>query len=242
MSAFAALQALIGKTFHDDQEEPFELTFYPGCSKEEIAQFESVLPCPLPQDIREMLSFCRGFEGGPVERVVFLGEDGVPEEPFFHPIDICPDGFGNAWVVDLTPKAEEFGPIYFWCHDPPVLAYQCASLAEFLVQVKQMCESPEENPIEEVSRFAVFKLWGDNRHLMPQPEAAASSDPDLSRFALTLGSDWLVCDLRKPKLGDGFAWGHRDLEELVRHETLPLFACQMKSKRGLIQRLFGGKS
>jgi cell wall assembly regulator SMI1 len=241
MSAFEALQALVGRTYRDEEGEPFELTFYPPCSKAEIAQFEARLPCPLPEDIREMLAFSRGFEGGPIERVEFLGEDGVPEHPFFCPIDIMPDGFGNAWVIDLTPDTKEFGPISFWCHDPPVFAYQCASLREFLVQIRRLCESPEDNPIEEVRANAVFELWGDNSHLISQPEAAESADGVLRAFAQTLGPDWRICDLRRAKTGDGFAWGHRDLEEVKRHGTLPIFACQDKPKRSLIQRLLGRK-
>ena len=50
-------------------------------------------------------------------------------------LPIAADGSGNFWVLDLTPDTVEVAPVFFHCHDAPVLLYQAPDLATFLDEV-----------------------------------------------------------------------------------------------------------
>src|SRR5687768_9328666 len=117
----------------DEDGELIQLTLLPPMTDDELEQLRSRLPCVLPEHIRDLLKFCRGFEGSPADPVDLAGE--LPYEQveiFPHGLPIAGDGFGNFWVVDLNANSGDFGPIYFACHDPPVIALQSISLAKFL--------------------------------------------------------------------------------------------------------------
>lgn len=53
-------------------------------------------------------------------------------------VDMAHDGFGNYWVADLTSRSTEWGPIYFACHDPPVVVFQSPNLSHFLAEVLKL--------------------------------------------------------------------------------------------------------
>lgn len=242
MTPLAALKDLLDRTYLDEEGEPFTIELLPPCSDFEIENFAKSLPLPLPDEIRELLAFARGFFGGPVDLVAFMGDEGMEDGILCHPIWMTPDGMGNYWVVDLTPESKVWGPVYFWCHDPPVLVYQCASLTEYLKAVKRMCQSPESNPIDDVSLEATMHIWKTNPGLIAQADAVKSSDPVLRSFAETMNANWWICDLRNARPGDGFAWGRPGAgDELDRADYLPLFGYDMRPKPSLWKRLgFGG--
>jgi hypothetical protein len=103
--------------------EPVRLELLPPLSDSERTAFEGRLPCPLPSEVRELLSVCSGFEGSAVDLVDFTGVRCLftYEAVFPHGLPIAADGFGNFWVVDLLPTSQGWGPIYFACHDAPVI-------------------------------------------------------------------------------------------------------------------------
>jgi len=43
-------------------------------------------------------------------------------------------GCGNFWVVDLMADSKAWSPIYFACHDPPVILLYSTSFDRFLVE------------------------------------------------------------------------------------------------------------
>jgi hypothetical protein len=45
----------------DGIEDRFELK--PALTEQELATFEGSLPCPIPEEVREVLRFARGFDG-----------------------------------------------------------------------------------------------------------------------------------------------------------------------------------
>src|SRR5262245_17846478 len=120
--------------FTSEDGDPFRVELLPGLSETELREFASKLPCPLRADVRELLAFCRGLEGSALDVVDFTGRDlSFEYEPAFpHGLPIGGDGFGNFWVVDLQPHSREFGPIYFACHDAPVILFQSPHLEHFL--------------------------------------------------------------------------------------------------------------
>jgi hypothetical protein len=106
------LKEMEGTVFanEDGLKDPFRLR--PPLSEQELQSFEAGLPCRLPEEIRELLRFCRGFDG-----VLSYGVDFAPppfglEDIFPSARELAADGFGNFWVVDLTSESTFFRPSF----------------------------------------------------------------------------------------------------------------------------------
>jgi len=97
------LQSAAGTTLinEDGMREEFRLLHL--LNEDELRALMSAIPCPLPDEMREMFATTRGFEGGAPETVDFAGLPGGFgfEEIFPAPVAIAPDEFGNYWIVDL---------------------------------------------------------------------------------------------------------------------------------------------
>lgn len=224
-----------------EDNEPLALRLSPPLSDAEIDAFAETLPCPLPDDVRELLSYCRGFDGLTFEPVDFTGRDMAygDESVFPFPLPIATDGFGNHWVVDLTPESTAFGPLYFSCHDAPVVLLQCQTLSEFLVELFKMYSPPHQSLVDDVHDDRIRDIWGTNPDVLDHETCLKSPDPILSGFAATLDSTWQIIDLRNAKSGDGFSWGRYGSQTMVqRFGYYPVFAYQIR--KGFFRRLFGG--
>ncbi len=219
--------------------ESVDFVLSPGLSAFEIAKLEAELPCTIPPSIRELLEFCRGFSG-PVELVDFTGAsfDVELSDMFPHGLPIAADGFGNFWVADLAPDSRDVAPIYFHCHDAPVLLYQSASLSDFLAELFKLAEPPFASLVDDVHEDRLFQVWRDNPGVATFEECVASSDDVLKAFAERLDETYLVIDMRESEIGFGFSWGRYGPQTVVRrHGTEPVFAYQIK--RGWVSRLLG---
>ena len=143
------------------------------------------------------------------------------EELFPAGVPIAHDGAGNFWVRDGTP-------VFFLCHDPPVVLYQSAEVETFL----------SEPSLDEE---ALFNVWRTNPCTLDHA-AALAGDEELRAFAAELDERFVFVDLRAPVRGDGFSWGrYGPRTELRRHGAARLFACaepEPKPRR----RLFGRRS
>jgi hypothetical protein len=157
-------------------------------------------------------------------------------------ISIAGDGCGNFWVVDLTTSSTTWGPIYFACHDPPVIAYQAADLREFVEQWLRLGNRDKTSTLGRTFDAAVTRIWGENPGVITFEAGVASSDPSLGAFARSLGDSFVLVDLRRARVGDGFSWGRFGPDTVVRrHGASALFAYQKPPpKKSLLQRLFGG--
>src|SRR5215203_452540 len=133
-------------TLIDEDGEVVTLELFPGLSDTELQDFANRLPCRIPPEIAELLGACRGFYGT-VEQVEFTGRDLMFEfeQVFPDGLPIAADGYGNFWVVDLLPGTTRWGPIYFACHDAPVILYQADSLERFLEELFRMFEPPHQS-------------------------------------------------------------------------------------------------
>jgi hypothetical protein len=164
---------------------------------------------------------------GPVE-IDFTGDSFSVEldELFRSGLPIAHDGSGNFWVLDRAPA--EAGPVFFLCHDPPVVLYQSADL--------ETCLSEPS-----LDRDALLTVWRTNPGTLDHA-AALAGDDELRAFAEALDDRFVFVDLRAPGSGDGFAWGrYGPRTELRRHGSARLFACaepEQKPRR----RLFGRRS
>lgn len=247
MTAKEVLKSARDEIFKDEDGNSYSLTLRPGLSVEELREFEKRFPKPIPDDIRELLVYCRGFEFNPVEDVDFTGNLSFEDTSAFPcGVPIVPDGCGNFWVVDVSPETGAWGPVFYAAHDPPVYVYQSPNLESFLSDLIKLDHSRrqgEQNAIDLVHKEASLNVWRKNPGLLSTQQARASGDEMLRAFVDQLGDAFEICDLRRAEVGAGFSLGRARAEPGVRRfgDTL-LFAVEKKQQsRGLLSRLFGSK-
>ena len=226
-------------TLIDEDGNVVTLELFPGLSDEELQDFANRVPCRIPPEIAELLGACRGFYGT-VEQVEFTGRDLMFEfeAAFPYGLPIAADGYGNFWVVDLLPAAIKWGPIYFACHDAPVILYQADSLDQFLRELFRMFEPPHQSLIDDVHEDRLAHVWQTNPGVLSHEQCLRSEDPILSAFARELDESFQIIDLRLAKPGDGFSWGrYGPKTQIQRFGTHAMFAC--KKPKSIISRLLG---
>ena len=233
MTLLQIIKEIQSQTF-TDEDGPFEVEWFPGMTEEEVQAFSRSLPRPLFEDVRELLSYTRGFCGLTADVVDFTGRDILfaQEAIFPHGIPIASDGCGNFWVVDLTPSSTTYGPVYFACHDPPIILFQSADLASFLEELINCYRPPFESSIDAVHQDRLHRVWRTNPGVISTTEARSSTDEHLVQFASTLDSSWSIIDLREAEVGFGFSWGrYGPRTELRRLGDLPIFAYRKPTRR-----------
>jgi hypothetical protein len=213
----------------DGIEDRFELK--PALTEQELATFEGSLPCPIPEEVREVLRFARGFDGvlGGVSFAGLPAGFGL-EQIFPHAVALAGDGFGNFWVVDLTRESMSWGPILYACHDAAVVVFQTDSLLHFLQEVIRYGNKPWKSEIDDVHESLSDRIWRENPGVLSFSQCIDSEDQDLKAFATSLDETWQLIDLRNPNLGDGFSWGRYGPKTVNRRfEEKRIFAYQKKS-------------
>lgn len=221
----------------EEDGEPVPLRLLPGLTGPELQAFAATLPCPLPPHVEELLRHCRGLDGA-LDVVDFTGGlEFEHEDVFPHGLPVAGDGFGNFWVVDLHSHATDLGPIYFACHDAPVILCQAATLAEFLAELFRMYRPPHKSLVDDVHEDRLAKVWRSNPGVLTYEECLASADPVLAGFAAQLDASFQIIDLRTARPGDGFSWGRYGPRTVIKRcGALPVFAYQ--KREGILRRLF----
>ena len=224
----------------DGDEVSFELA--PPVSEPDLDRIATELGVPLPRDLRALLAHTAGIDGGPLEQIDFTGEDLAFEAQDLFPsgLPIAHDGFGNFWVLDLTPADAETAPVFFTCHDPPVVLYQSPDIGHFLHEAFRMLVPPHASLVDDVHEDRLFKVWRENPGTLGHG-AALERDEELRAFAAELDERFIFVDLRSPQIGMGFSWGRfGPRTEVRRHGYERLFAyAQPEKKPGLLRRVFG---
>ena len=239
MSSLEIIRQAQADRLIDEDGQVVTLELLPGLSQAELHDFARQVPCPVPQEIEELLGACRGFYGT-IEQVDFTGRDldFEFEAAFPFGLPIAVDGYGNFWVVDLHPHTARWGPVYFVCHDAPVILYQADSLDHFLSELFRMYEPPHQSLVDDVHEDRPSHVWRMNPGVLSDEQCLQSDDPILSAFARELDDSFQIIDLRRAKPGDGFSWGRYGPRTVVkRFGTHAVFAYQ--KPKGLISRLFG---
>lgn len=216
----------------DEDGHAVPLELLPGLSGTEIATVQDEYPVPLPDELVRLMEFTSGAPA-------LLGLDLTGRShsieisellPAGHPL--AADGFGNFWMLDLTPDTTDVAPVFFACHDAPVLLYQAPDLASFVDQLVRCYEPPHRSLIDDVHEDRLFHVWRDRPGAVPQPEAAVSPDAALREFAETLDASWTIVDLRRREVGMGVAWGrHGPRTRLARHGWDRIFAYAPHARR-----------
>lgn len=155
---------------------------------------------------------------------------------------IASDGCGNYWVVDLCPGAKKWGPIYFCCHDAPVMLLQAATVNQFVSEVLKLYTPPHESLVESIREDRLFEVWRKNPGVISHADALASPDTEIRNFASGLEASSEIVDLRNAPIGLGFSWGrYGPRTEITHFGALPIFAYRRPEKTSLMSRLFGRK-
>jgi hypothetical protein len=218
--------------------EEVALVLGPPATADEVAALQQRCGGSLPRELREVLAVTRSIEG-PLERIDFLGVSGGMEVPGMPAaLELAGDGCGNFWVADLTPESSDVVPVFFACHDPPVVVLQSASIGDFLSEVFRRLAPPHESLIDGVHDDRAFEVWSSDHGALTHQEALAAGD-HLAAFARSLDhSDYLIYDLRNAPPGQGFAWGRAGpTAQVLRHGQQRIFAVDQRRPTGRFRRL-----
>lgn len=235
------VRAALSERFVSEDGDTVTMTARPGLSDPELEELRRRLPMPLPAHVERLLRHCAGIEGlSAAEILDFTGTAVAFEQPdvFPHAWPIAPDGWGNFWVADLQPSSTDLGPIYFACHDAPIVLFQSATLGEFIEAVFQMNRPPYTSVVDDVHEDRLYRVWTDQPGLLTHEEAVQSTDPTLRTFAAGLSGEHVFVDLRHAVPGQGFAWGR--YASVQRCGAHPIFA--LEKKRGFFGRLLRRRS
>jgi hypothetical protein len=242
MTPKKTIEGVLDTNFENEDGNMYKVELQPGLSESELSDFESRFLKPLPVEIKELLIFCRGFEFGPVDTVDFTGKHAFEFESLFpQGVPIASDGFGNFWIVDINPESGTWAPIFYACHDPPVVVYQSPTLSDFLTKLLKLDRNrrdEEKNSIDEVREKCSHQIWRQNSGLISFTAARDSNDKVLTMFAEELDDRFEIVDLRNGEIGAGFSWGRAGPEtEVRRYGSELVFA--IKKKKTLLGRIFG---
>jgi hypothetical protein len=237
------LREIDGLPLVDEDGKEHTLELLPPATAEEIAAVEASLPFPLPIEIREALEVSTGFANGPLESISLLDDGGFGMDDIFpHSHTIGHDGFGNYWVFDLLSDETMCGPVFYACHDPPVIAYQSDTVSQFVREVVALWQPGPRSSVDVVHEDVTTEIWGSNSGIFDHATARDSDDPVLAQFAATFPAEAAFADLRVGKVGDGFSWGRYGArDEWTRCGTERLWAIVPSQRRGILARIFGGK-
>jgi cell wall assembly regulator SMI1 len=219
------------------REVEFELA--PGVPPADIDGLADELGVPLSRELRTLLEQTAGIVSGPLEAIDFTGRTLSFGDPDAFPwgLPIAGDGFGNFWVVDLTPDEADTVPVFFACHDAPVILYQSPDIGDFLHEAFRMLEPPHASAVDDVHEDRLFNVWRENPGTL-EHSAALASDQPLRAFAAELDDRFTFVDLRSAPVGMGFSWGrYGPRTEVRRHGHERLFAYAPPEKKpGLLRR------
>jgi len=213
----------------------------PGLDATAIDEVERRVGAPLPADLRALLGVCHGLRGLEWE-IDFTGTLSFEmTEVFPHGMPIVGDHTGNFWVVDCTTTPETEAAVFYACHDPPVMLWQCRGIATFLRELRRKFASQEPSSLDDMHDERVHRVWRTNPATLSRRAALAAPDDTLRAFADCLTDEWSIVDLRAATPGTGFAWGRCGYPTgLRRYGEERLFACAAPKRRtDLLSRLFG---
>ncbi len=243
MNAVERLQAAERSPLVDPRGRDVALSLLPGLSEDEISEMASGYATPLPAELVTLLGRTRGAAG--LLDLDLTGESHSIEISELMPagLPIAADGYGNFWLLDLTPDTTDVAPVFFACHDAPTLLYQAPDLATFVDEAIKTLEPPHRSQVDDVQEDRLFDVWNARPGALSRAAALASPDAALREFAESLGETWTIVDLRQRRVGMGLAWGaHGPRTRLARHGWERIFAYAPEEKGKRTWRRLGRRS
>jgi hypothetical protein len=225
MDAVQRLQAAVGSRLVDEDGHEVVVGLLPPVPGAEIAALQAAVPVPLPAELLRLLAVTRGATA--LLDLDLTGASHSVELAELMPagLPVAADGAGNFWVLDLTPDTVEVAPVFFHCHDAPVLLYQSPDLATFLDEVVKKYVPPHTSLVDDVHEDRLYDVWRSRPGAIPQVAALSSPDLALREFAESLDPAWTIVDLRQREVGMGVAWGaHGPRTRLARRGWERIFA------------------
>ncbi len=212
----------------------------PGLDAAAIDAVERRVGALLPADLRTLLGVCYGIRGLAWE-IDFTGSLSFEMVDLFpHGLPIVGDHAGNFWVVDCTTTPETEAAIFYACHDPPVVLWQCRGIAALLRELRRKFTSSERSSLDDTHDERVHRVWQTPPAGSSRTAALHAPDHTLRAFANALTGDWSIVDLRAATPGMGFPWGRHGYPACLRRfGEQRLFACAAPRRRtDILSRIF----
>lgn len=233
------LEAILTHNYQSEDGDSYQIELLAGMTQSEIENFESQLPTnTLPNEIKELLSFSKGFEFYGLEEVRFdtFGHFGF-EEMFPNSVQLAGDGFGNFWILDIDSKGN-WNSVYFVCHDPAVIVKHSENLVEFIKHVDEFGLKGSQSNLDIIHEKTVKDIWDEKVGIMKQNE----KDYSFENGQFELPDMFLVADLTDKPVKTGFPWGKSGPNaKIIRPTDDPIWIVEKRIKKGFLSRLFGGK-
>jgi len=243
MTVTEQLKSILTEQYVSEDGDEYKVELLPGLTDQEIDNLAKGVPSgQIPNDVKELLKFASGFEFSGLEEVTFngIGQFGF-EEIFPNSVQLAGDGFGNFWILDIDQNGN-WGKVFFVCHDPAVVVKHSENLSEFIQHVDDFGKNGKTSNLDIIHEKSVMEIWQDDYNFIELDNARQSNDTTLKEFALSLGNNFVIADLRNKPNKSGFAWGKfgPKIENAVRHKSELLWAIEKPVKKGgFLSKLFG---
>jgi len=236
------LKLLLNETYVSEDGDAYQIELQPGLTDKEIDNLAKGLPTgQIPDDVRALLKFTRGFEFYGIDQITFdgVGQFGF-ENIFPNAVQLGHDGFGNVWVLDVGANGK-WGNVFYVCHDPAVVVKHSSDLTEFIRHIDEYGKDIENSNLNIIHEKTVFDIWKNNYGFTAISEARNAKDTLLKDFASALADNFVIADLRNQPNKAGFAWGKfgPNLHRAVRCKDELIWGVELPAKKGFFSKLFG---
>ena len=242
MTVTEQLKFLLDETYVSEDGDEYKIELLPGLTDNEIDKLATGLPTgQIPNDVRELLKFTKGFEFYGIDEITFdgVGQFGF-ENIFPHSVQLGHDGFGNFWVLDVDSKGN-WGNVFYVCHDPAVVVKHSDNLSQFIKHIDEYGKDIGDSNLNVIHEKTVYDIWKNNNGFTEIIEARHSNDATLKNFSLTLADNFVVADLRGKSNKSGFAWGKfgPNLDKAIKCNDELIWAIEKPQKKSFFSKLFG---
>jgi SMI1 / KNR4 family (SUKH-1) len=242
MTITEQLKLLLNEAYVSEDGDEYKIELLPGLTDNEIDNLVKRLPTgKIPNDVRELLSFTKGFEFYGIDEITFdgVGQFGF-ENIFPYSVQLAHDGFGNFWILDVD-SIGNWGNVFYVCHDPAVVVKHSDNLSQFIDHIDEYGKDIENSNLNIIHEKIVFDIWKSNNGFTEINEARNSNDDTLKNFALTLADNFVVADLRDKPNKSGFAWGKfgPNLNKAIKCNDELIWGIERLEKKGFFSKLFG---
>lgn len=208
-------------------------------AEEQIRQLSEKFPHnSIPKELDEILKVTKGWDGFGPEMVYFDSIDVFGFTDLFpNSISLGTDGFGNYWVLDISPEGD-LGKVFFVCHDPAVIVVNSQNLNEHLKHLLDFYKSPTESKLISIDNELTYNIWQNENNLISKTDFIKQNS-ELELFVNKFErEEWTIADLRESKNRDGFPWGKQGSNQILERHPTELIWVMKNKKRGFFSKLF----